>query len=154
MRDPSSVLLGEPVLVAAPVSPVARRAPGRGAWGHEPLTGAQVRLLAVTATRVAVLTLDRDVGGPHLYRPLLVEIAVPRAEVRGVQMGLWRPSRRFTIVLSRSRTWPLEVTTLRRRQWGPVLAELGQVHAAVSADGPARAEPTGDSQVVSPDARA
>jgi hypothetical protein len=154
MRDPSSVLLDEQVLVAAPVSPVARRAPGRGAWGHEPLTGAQVRLLAVTASRVAVLTLDRDVGGPHLYRPLQVEIAVARSEVRGVQMGAWRPSRHFTIVLSRGRTWPLEVTTFGRRLWGPVLVELGQVQAAVGADAHARIEQPADGQVVSPDARA
>lgn len=154
MRDPSSVLLGEPVLVAAPVSPVARRAPGRGAWGHEPLTGAQVRLLVVTATRVAVLTLDRDVGGPHLYRPLRVEIAVPRSEVRGVRMGAWRPSRRFTVVLTRGRTWPLEVTTLGRRLWGPVLEELGQVGPAVGADAHVRTEQQADGQVVSPDAHA
>lgn len=154
MRDPSSVLLDERVLVAAPVSPVARRAPGRGAWGHEPLTGAQVRLLAVTATRVAVLTLDRDVGGPHLYRPLRVEIVVPRTEVRGVQMGAWRPSRRFTLVLSKGRTWPLEVTTLGRRLWGPVLLELGRVDAAAGADAHARAEQPADGQIVSPDARA
>lgn len=154
MRGPSSVLLGEPVLVAAPVSPVARRAPGRGAWGHEPLTGAQVRLLAVTATRVAVLTLDRDVGGPYLYRPLQVEIAVARSEVRGVQMGTWRPSRHFTIVLTRGRTWPLEVTTFGRRLWGPVLVELGQVQVAAGADVHARAEQGTESQVVSPDAHA
>jgi hypothetical protein len=144
LRDPTSVLLDEPVLAVAPVSPVARRAPGRGAWGHEPLTGAQVRLLAVTPTRVAVLTLDRDVGGPHRYRPLLLEIAVPRAEVRGIALGALRPSRRFTVVLTGGRSWPLEVSTLGRRLWGPVVAELGQHRAEAGAESP----------VVSPDARA
>lgn len=152
MRDPTAVLLDEPVTAAAPVSPVARRAPGRGAWGHEPLTGAQVRLLAVTPSRVAVLTLDRDVGGPYLYRPLLVEIVVPRSEVRGVRMGALRPSRLFTIVLEGGDTWPLEVSTWGRRQWGPVLAELGLVRGA--AESPARSEGGADGQVVSPDARA
>jgi hypothetical protein len=154
MRAPSSVLLDEPVIAAAPVSPVARRAPGRGAWGHEPLTGAQVRLLAVTPTRVAVLTLDRDVGGPYLYRPLQVEIVVARSEVRGIEMGTLRPSRRFTIVLAGGHTWPLEVSTLGRRLWGPVLAELGRARAGSGATAQPRAEPAADNQVVSPDAHA
>jgi hypothetical protein len=151
MREPSSVLLDEQVVAAAPVSPVARRAPGRGAWGHEPLTGAQVRLLAVTPTRVAVLTLDRDVGGPHLYRPLLVEIVVPRSTVRGVRMGALRPSRRFTIVTRDGDDWPLEVSTWGRRLWGPVLLELGQLRG----DAGAKARPeAGDGPIVTPDARA
>lgn len=141
------------MLVAAPVSPFARRAPGRGAWGHEPLTGAQVRLLVVTASRVAVLLLDRDVGGPHLYRPMQIEIAVPRDEVRGIEMGALRPSRRFTVVLTDDRSWHLEVTTLGRRLWGPIIAELGQVHAG-TADAHQRADGASDSQIVSPDAHA
>jgi hypothetical protein len=151
LRHPSSVLLDEPVLAAAPVSPVARRAPGRGAWGHEPLTGAQVGLLAVTENRVAVLTLDRDVGGPYLYRPLRVEIVVPRSEVRGVRLGALRPSRRFTIVLEGGVTWPLEVSTWGRRGWGPVLTQLGQVGPGESH---ARAETSPDGHVVSSDAGA
>lgn len=129
------------MVAAAPVSPVARRAPGRGAWGHEPLTGAQVRLLVVTPTRVAVLLLDRDVGGPHRYRPLQVEITVPRAEVRGIALGTLRPSRRFTIVLTNGRSWPLEVTTLGRRLWGPVVEQLGRHRSEAGAEAP----------VVSPD---
>lgn len=132
------------MLAVAPVSPVARRAPGRGAWGHDPLTGAQVRLLVVTPTRVAVLLLDRDVGGPHRYRPLQVEITVSRAEVRGIALGALRPSRRFTVVLTNGRSWPLEVTTLGRRLWGPVLEQLGRQHSEEGAEAP----------VVSPDARA
>jgi len=152
MRDPSAVLLDEPVVAAAPVSPVARRAPGRGAWGHEPLTGAQVRLLAVTPTRVAVLALDRDVGGPHLYRPMRVEIVVSRSEVRGVRMGALRPSRAFTVLLRDGGSWPLEVSTWGRRLWGPVLVELGQVAADV--ESPARSEAAAEGQVVSPDAHA
>jgi hypothetical protein len=131
-------------VAAAPVSPVARRAPGRGAWGHEPLTGAQVRLLVVTPTRVAVLTLDRDVRGPYRYRPLLIEITVPRSEVRGIALGTLRPSRRFTVVLTNGRAWPLEVSTLGRRLWGPVIAELGQHRAGAGGEAP----------VVSPDAPA
>jgi hypothetical protein len=152
LQDPSSVLLDEPVLALAPVSPFARRAPGRGAWGHEPLTGAQVRLLVVTATRVAVLLLDRDVGGPRRYRPMLVEIAVPRTEVRGVELGALRPSRRFSVVLTEGRSWHLEVTTLGRRLWGPVLSELGQVVRDATPDPRAEAGP--ENQVVSPDAHA
>lgn len=142
-------------MAAAPVSPVARRAPGRGAWGHDPLTGAQVRLLAVTDTRVAVVTLDRDVRGPQVYRPMQVEIAVPRDEVRGVALGRLRPSRRFTIVLTGGRSWPLEVSTWGRRHWGPVVEELGEVRPDVPAGGPSRADaPAHDGQVLSPDARA
>lgn len=152
MEDPSAVLLDERVLAVAPVSPFARRAPGHGAWGHEPLTGAQVRLLVVTTTRVAVLTLDRDVGGPRYYRPMQVEIVVPRSEVRGVEIGAWRPSRRFTIVLTEGRSWHLEVTTLGRRLWGPVVAELGQVVQGSPSDSRAEAGP--ENHVVSPDAHA
>lgn len=141
-------------MASAPVSPVARRAPGHGAWGHEPLTGAQVRLLAVTASRVAVLTLDRDVGGPHVYRPLQVEIDVTRDDVRGVAIGPLRPSRRFTIVLTGGRSWPLEVTTLGRRHWGAVVDVLGEVRPDVPAGGHARTDAPHEGQVVSPDARA
>lgn len=130
------------MLACAPVSPVARRAPGRGAWGHEPLAGAQVRLLAVTATRVAVLSLDRDVGGPHLYRITRVEIATDREGVRGARLGGLRPSRRLTIVLAQAAPWELEVSARDRRLWGPVLDELG--------DAPAREGAT-DGTVVSPD---
>lgn len=154
MKDPSAALLGERVLLAAPVSPFARRAPGHGAWGHEPLTGAQVRLLVVTEQRVAVLTLDRDVGGPHLYRPLQVEISVPRSEVRGIEMGTLRPSRRFTVVLTEGRSWHLEVTTFGRRLWGPIIAELGEVQAETAADGLRAPEGAAENQVVSPDAHA
>lgn len=153
MQDPSAALLGEPVLAVAPVSPFARRAPGHGAWGHEPLTGAQVRLLVVTATRVAVLTLDRDVGGPLYYRPMLVEIEVDRSDVRGIELGALRPSRRFSVVLTEGRSWHLEVTTLGRRLWGPVVAELGQVVQG-TAPSDSRAEAGPENQVVSPDAHA
>ncbi|WP_157260886.1 hypothetical protein [Patulibacter minatonensis] len=154
MSTPSAALLGEPVLLAAPVSPFARRAPGRGAWGHEPLTGAQVRLLVVTATRVAVLTLDRDVGGPVYYRPLQIEIEVPRDEVRGVELGTYRPSRRFTVVLTEGRSWHLEVTTFGRRLWGPIITALGQVQRGPATDVVRGPEGGPENQVVSPDARA
>lgn len=133
------------MLACAPVSPVARRAPGRGAWGHEPLAGAQVRLLAVTPTRVAVLSLDRDVGGPYLYRITRVEIAAERESVRGARLGGLRPSRRLTVVLAQGAAWELEVSARDRRLWGPVLDELG--------DAPAREQAT-DGAVVSPDASA
>ena len=133
------------MLACAPVSPVARRAPGRGAWGHEPLAGAQVRLLAVTPTRVAVLSLDRDVGGPYLYRITRVEIATARDAVRGARLGGLRPSRRLTILLSGGPAWELEVSARDRRLWGPVLGELG--------DAPER-EGAADGAVVSPDASA
>jgi hypothetical protein len=133
------------VLACAPVSPVARRAPGHGAWGHEPLAGAQVRLLAITPTRVAVLSLDRDVGGPYLYRITRVEIAADREGVRGARLGGLRPSRRLTIVHAHGVPWELEVSARDRRLWGPVLDELG--------DAPAREQAT-DGAVVSPDASA
>lgn len=145
MREPAAAVLDERVLACAPASPVARRAPGRGAWGHEPLAGAQVRLLAVTPTRVAVLSLDRDVGGPHLYRVTRVEIAAGRDAVRGTRLGGLRPSRRLTIVLAQGRPWELEVSARDRRLWGPVVDELG--------DAPAREQPA-DGAVVSPDAPA
>lgn len=108
----------------------------------------------VTPTRVAVLTLDRDVRGPEVYRPLQVEIDVPRDDVRGVAIGRLRPSRRFTIVLTGGRTWPLEVSTWGRRHWGPVVDHLGEIRPDVHAGGPARADAPHEGQVVSPDARA
>jgi hypothetical protein len=145
LREPAAAVLDERVLACAPVSPVARRAPGRGAWGHEPLAGAQVRLLAVTPTRVAVLSLDRDVGGPYLYRITRVEIAADRESVRGVRLGGLRPSRRLTIVLAHGPAWELEVSARDRRRWGPVVDELG--------DAPER-EQASDGAVFSPDAPA
>lgn len=129
--------LGEPVLAATPISPVPRRAPGQGAWGHEPLSGAQVRYLVVTPTRVVVFSLDRDVRGPYLYRLTRVEIETPRDAIRGVRLDHRWFSRALTVVFRDGHRWDLEVSLTRGRLWGPVVEELGVLsaqadHAVVS----------------------
>ncbi|MDX8150332.1 hypothetical protein SK069_01890 [Patulibacter brassicae] len=122
---PAAEHLGEPVLAATPVSPVPRRAPGFGSWGHEPLTGAEVRYLAVTDVRVVVFSLDRGGPGEPYYRLLRVEIEVPRAEVVGVALGRAALVRPFRVHLLDGSAWPLEVSPLRSRLWGPVVDLLG-----------------------------
>ncbi|WP_040600041.1 hypothetical protein [Patulibacter medicamentivorans] len=119
--------LGEPVLAATPVSPVPRRAPGFGSWGHEPLTGAEVRYLVVTATRVVVYSLDRGRRGEPYYRLLRVEIERPRTAVAGVALGRPLLARAFEVHLTDGSRWPLEVSPGRSRQWGPVVDLLGRV---------------------------
>ncbi|MGX6447716.1 hypothetical protein ACVU7I_06570 [Patulibacter sp. S7RM1-6] len=129
-------------MAATPVSPVPRRAPGRGAWGHPPLAGAQVRFLVVTPARVVVFALDRGEPGHAYYRLLRVETEIAREAVRGVELGPVRPSRRLTLVLTGRAPWRLEVSASAGRLWEPVLEELG------------RLEPGATTQVVSPDAPA
>ncbi|WP_320672942.1 hypothetical protein [Patulibacter defluvii] len=136
--------LGEPVLAATPVSPVPRRAPGFGSWGHEPLTGAEVRYLVVTPTRVVVYALDRGRRGEAYYRLLRVEIEAPRTAVAGVALGRPLVARAFRVRLTDGSQWPLEVSPARSRQWGPVVELLGRLPAdsgreSVSSD-PARSQ--------------
>jgi len=117
------------VLAATPVSPVPRRAPGFGSWGHEPLTGAEVRYLAVTASRVVVFSLDRGGRGEPYYRLLRIEIERPRTSVVGVALGRSRLTRAFEVRLRDGSSWPLEVSPARSRQWGPVVELLGALPA-------------------------
>lgn len=125
--------LGEPILAATPVSPVPRRAPGFGAWGHDPLVGAQVRYLVVTPTRVVVYSLDRDLRGPELYRLTRVEIEAPRDAIRGVELRTRWFSRLMTVAFRDGTRWNLEVSLTKRELWGPVRDELGQLVAQAEA---------------------
>lgn len=120
------------------MSPVPRRAPGFGAWGHEPLAGAQVRYLVVTADRLIVFALDRDVRGPYLYRLLRIETERPRADVRSVELGRRLLVRSLTITFANGSQWPLEVSPSRHRLWEPVIAELRLPTAAESVVAPTR----------------
>lgn len=131
--------LGEPILAATPVSPVPRRAPGFGAWGHEPLVGAQVRYLVVTATRVVVYSLDRDLHGPELYRLTRVEIETSRDAIRGVELDSRWFSRLMTVVFRDGTRWNLEVSLTKRDLWGPVRDELGQLAVRAEATVPSSA---------------
>jgi len=115
------------------VSPVPRRAPGFGAWGHEPLAGAQVRYLVVTPTRVVVYALDRDVRGPQLYRLTRVETEQPRDAIRGVELQHRWFSRLMTVAFRDGTRWNLEVSLTKRELWGPVRDELGQLAAPAEA---------------------
>ncbi len=126
--------LGEPILAATPVSPVPRRASGFGAWGHDPLTGAQVRYLVVTPTRVVAFSLDRDVRGPELYRLTRVEAEASRDEIRTVELQPRWHAQRLTIDYGDGDRWELEVSSTKRQLWGPVVEELGLV--------PPQGEPT------------
>lgn len=110
-----------------------RRAPGFGAWGHEPLAGAQVRYLVVTATRVVVYALDRDLRGPQLYRLTRVEIEAPRDQIRGVELRTRWFSRLMTVAFRDGTRWRLEVSLTKRDLWGPVRDELGQLVAQTEA---------------------
>lgn len=121
--------LGEPILAATPVSPVPRRAPGFGAWGHDPLVGAQVRYLVVTPTRVVVYSLDRDLRGPELYRLTRVEIEAPRDAIRGIELRTRWFSRLMVVAFRDGTRWNLEVSLTKRELWGPVRDELGQLAA-------------------------
>jgi hypothetical protein len=119
--------LGEPILAATPVSPVPRRAPGFGAWGHDPLTGAQVRYLVVTPTRVVAFSLDRDVRGPQLYPRTRVEAEAERNEIRAVDLRPRWHTRLLAIDYADGDRWELEVSLIQRELWAPVVAELGLV---------------------------
>lgn len=136
--------LDEPVLAGTPVSPVPLRAPGRGAWGHPPLAGAQVRYLVVTADRVVVFALDRDVHGPYLYRLMRVEIERPRAAIRGVLLRRRLFVCSLVVVLADGSRWDLEVSPSRQSSWAPVVEALGALPAEP------QEQPASDDAVVAP----
>lgn len=110
-----------------------RRAPGFGAWGHEPLSGAQVRYLVVTATRVVVYSLDRDLHGPELYRLTRVEVEASRDAIRGVELRSRWFSRLMTVAFRDGSRWKLEVSLTRRELWGPVIDQLGALERRTEA---------------------
>jgi hypothetical protein len=102
-----------------------------------------VRLLALTPTRVAVLDLDRDVGGPYLYRVTQIEVEARRDDVRGVRVGPLRPNRGLTVEFRDGEPWRLEVSARGRRGWQPFVDALGDVDA--------QAAGAPDGTIVSPD---
>ncbi|MCK9248818.1 MAG: hypothetical protein M0P31_07550 [Solirubrobacteraceae bacterium] len=124
LREPAAAHLGEPVLAGAPASPEPRRAPGFGAWGHAPLTGAQVRYIALTPTRLVAFTLDRDVRGEHLYRLLRIEDEAPRHDVTGVEVSGSLLARSLTVTLADGRRWELWVSRWRTGPWRAIVADL------------------------------
>lgn len=120
------------------------RASGRGAWGHPPLAGAQVRYLVVTADRVVVFSLDRDVHGPYLYRLLQIEIERPRTAIRGVLLRRRLLVCSLVVVLADGSRWDLEVSPSRQASWAPVVGALGVLPAEPAG------QPAPDDAVVGP----
>lgn len=79
----------------------------------------------VTATRIVVFSLDRDVRGPQLYRLTRVEIEMPRDQIRGVELRPRWFSRLLVVAFRDGTRWNLEVSLTKRELWGPVRDELG-----------------------------